>query len=79
RRGYGRGFVMSDHADWPGLLQSVRESRAQQVYVTHGQSNVLARYLREAEGISAEPLEGHFEVERFDDDEATPQSQGAPS
>jgi putative mRNA 3-end processing factor len=71
RRGYGRGFVMSDHADWAGLLQSVRESRAQQVYVTHGQSNVLARYLQEVEGISAEPLEGHFEAERFDDDEAS--------
>jgi putative mRNA 3-end processing factor len=72
RRGYGRGFVMSDHADWAGLLQSVKDSQAQQVYVTHGQSNVLARYLQEVEGISAEPLEGHFEAERFDDDEAAP-------
>jgi putative mRNA 3-end processing factor len=72
RRGYGRGFVMSDHADWGGLLQSVKDSQAQQVYVTHGQSSVLARYLQEVEGISAEPLEGHFEAERFDDDEATP-------
>jgi putative mRNA 3-end processing factor len=72
RRGYGKGFVMSDHADWAGLMQSVRESQAQQVYVTHGQSSVLARYLREVEGISAEPLEGHFEAERFDDDGTTP-------
>jgi putative mRNA 3-end processing factor len=47
----------------------VGESQAQQVYVTHGQSAVLARYLREVEGINAEPLEGHFEVERFDDDD----------
>ena len=45
RRGYERGFVLSDHADWPGLLQTVRDSKAQQVYVTHGQSDVLARYL----------------------------------
>jgi putative mRNA 3-end processing factor len=30
---------------------------------------VLARYLQEVEGISAEPLEGHFEAERFDDDD----------
>jgi putative mRNA 3-end processing factor len=49
----------------------VHESQAQQVYVTHGQSNVLARYLQEVEGISAEPLEGHFEAERFDDDDAS--------
>lgn len=66
RRGTGRGFVLSDHADWPGLLRSVRDSGARQVYVTHGQSNVLARYLREVEGITAEPLEGAFEAERFE-------------
>jgi len=66
RRGTGRGFVLSDHADWPGLLQSVRDSGARQVYVTHGQSSALARYLREVEGISAEPLEGAFEAERFE-------------
>jgi putative mRNA 3-end processing factor len=57
RRGYERGFVLSDHADWPGLIQSARQSGAQQVYVTHGNSDGLARYLREVEGISAEPLE----------------------
>lgn len=63
RRGYERGFVLSDHADWPGLLQTVRESKAQQVYVTHGQSDVLARYLREVEGIASEPLSTLFEGE----------------
>jgi putative mRNA 3-end processing factor len=35
----------------------VRDSGARQVYVTHGNSHGLARYLREVEGISAEPLE----------------------
>jgi putative mRNA 3-end processing factor len=68
RRGTGRGFVLSDHADWPGLLRTVRDSGASQVYVTHGQSSVLARYLREQEGISAEPLEGAFEAERHGGD-----------
>lgn len=58
RRGYERGFVLSDHADWPGLIQSVQQSGAGQVYVTHGNSDGLARYLSEVEGISAEPLEG---------------------
>jgi putative mRNA 3-end processing factor len=67
RRGYERGFVLSDHADWPGLIRSVKNSSAQQVYVTHGNSHGLARYLREVEGISAEPLEGAFAVERGDD------------
>ena len=63
RRGYERGFVLSDHADWPGLVRTVRESGARKVYVTHGQSDVLARYLREIEGIDAEPLETLFEGE----------------
>ena len=64
RRGYERGFVLSDHADWNGLLQSVRQSGASQVYVTHGSSDVLARYLREVEGLNAEPLEAAFAAER---------------
>jgi putative mRNA 3-end processing factor len=64
RRGYERGFVMSDHADWQGLVRTVRESGARQVYVTHGNSDGLARYLREVEGIAAEPLDGRFQAER---------------
>jgi putative mRNA 3-end processing factor len=72
RRGTGRGFVLSDHADWPGLLRTVRDSGARQVYVTHGQSTVLARYLREVEGVSAEPLEGAFEAERFEGETQEP-------
>jgi putative mRNA 3-end processing factor len=64
RRGYGRGFVLSDHADWRGLLDSVRQSQARQIYVTHGNAAVLARYLTEVEGLAAEPLEGSFTAER---------------
>jgi putative mRNA 3-end processing factor len=56
RKGYERGFVLSDHADWPGLIRTVKESGARQVYVTHGQNDVLSRYLSEVEGISAAPL-----------------------
>jgi putative mRNA 3-end processing factor len=68
RRGYERGFVLSDHADWPGLVRSVRESGARQIYVTHGNSDGLARYLREVEGLSADPLEGDFAAERRDEE-----------
>jgi len=76
RHGYERGFVLSDHADWDGLLATVRQSQAQQVYVTHGQGDVLARYLREVEGISADPLAGGFAAElagegEFSDDGET--------
>jgi putative mRNA 3-end processing factor len=77
RRGYERGFVLSDHADWPGLLRTVRESGAQQVYVTHGNSDGLARYLREVEGISAEPLAGAFAAERGDGGDGGDGREGA--
>lgn len=63
RRGYERGFVLSDHADWPSLIKTVRETGAKQVYVTHGQNDVLSRYLREVEGVDAQPLDTLFEGE----------------
>ena len=47
RKAVDRGFVLSDHADWPGLLTAVRESGATRVLVTHGFAAVLARHLRE--------------------------------
>ncbi|MEM6522038.1 MAG: DNA ligase-associated DEXH box helicase, partial [Cyanobacteria bacterium P01_C01_bin.70] len=63
RRGYERGFVLSDHADWPGLINTIRATGAQQVYVTHGQNDVLSRYLREVCQINAQPLDTLFEGE----------------
>jgi putative mRNA 3-end processing factor len=55
RRGYDRGFVLSDHADWPGLLQTVRDSGARRVLLTHGYTHALERYLRE-QGVDAATL-----------------------
>ncbi len=63
RRGYERGFVLSDHADWPGLIQTVKETGAKTVYVTHGQSDVVSRYLQESLKLEAMPLETLFEGE----------------
>lgn len=45
RRGFDRGFVVSDHADWDGLLRSVEETGARRIYVTHGDGDALTRYL----------------------------------
>jgi putative mRNA 3-end processing factor len=47
RKAADRGFVLSDHADWSSLQQAVKESGAQKVIVTHGFTNILARYLSE--------------------------------
>jgi len=47
RRRVQRGFVLSDHADWPGLLTAIQASGAERVGVTHGASATLVRYLSE--------------------------------
>lgn len=46
-RSYDRGFVVSDHADWPGLLGAIEATGAGSVGVTHGYAAALARYLAE--------------------------------
>jgi len=53
RRGVDRGFVFSDHADWPGLLSAIRATGAHRVIVTHGDEGALIRYLGEL-GLRAE-------------------------
>jgi putative mRNA 3-end processing factor len=47
RRGHDRGFALSDHADWPSLLRTIRETGATQVLATHGNTDALVRMLRE--------------------------------
>jgi putative mRNA 3-end processing factor len=45
RAGLDRGFVLSDHADWPGLLAAVNATSCTRVIVTHGDEAVLVRTL----------------------------------
>jgi len=47
RRNYDRGFVVSDHADWPALLQTVRQTGARRIIATHGATDALVRALNE--------------------------------
>jgi putative mRNA 3-end processing factor len=56
RRSLDRGFVLSDHADWPALLRAIDETRAETVWVTHGYRAPLARWLEE-HGRRAVPVE----------------------
>jgi len=55
-RGHDRGFVMSDHADWPALLATIEQCGARRILLNHGRSEALVRYLR-ARGVDARPLE----------------------
>lgn len=65
RRGFDRGFVLSDHADWRALLRTVADTGAERVLTTHGSAEPLARYLRE-QGVDASPLATPFEGEAED-------------
>ena len=47
RRNHDRGFVVSDHADWPDLLRTIRETGARRVIATHGNTDALVRALNE--------------------------------
>jgi len=42
-----KGFALSDHADWNGLLQAVKATGASKVYATHGFQSAFSRYLNE--------------------------------
>jgi putative mRNA 3-end processing factor len=64
RRGYERGFVLSDHADWKGLVRTVEECEASRILVTHGSTETLSHYLREVKGLDSQPL-GHALAEHF--------------
>jgi putative mRNA 3-end processing factor len=63
RQGLDRGFVLSDHADWPGLLRAIAASGASRIIVTHGYEAVMVRWLTE-QGFEA----GSFRTEFGDDD-----------
>jgi len=65
RRAVDRGFVISDHADWPALVRVIRETNAERVWVTHGYNNAFARWLNEG-GILAQAIETRFQGERDD-------------
>jgi putative mRNA 3-end processing factor len=67
RRSVDRGFVLSDHADWPGLQRAITATGAERVIVTHGYEAVMVRWLTE-QGFEA----GAFATEYGDSDDDEP-------
>ncbi len=63
RRSMDRGFVLSDHADWPALVSATHNSGAERVWVTHGYRAPLARWLSE-NGAEADAIETRFQGEQ---------------
>ena len=66
RRSLDRGFVLSDHADWDGLLTTIKATGAENIWVTHGYTSQLVRWLRES-GLNAEVIETRFKSEAEED------------
>ncbi|HMJ70598.1 MAG TPA: ligase-associated DNA damage response exonuclease [Cyclobacteriaceae bacterium] len=59
RRAIDRGFVLSDHADWNDLNVTIPETGAERVFVTHGFTDVFARWLNE-KGIEAHEVKTEY-------------------
>ena len=59
RNAVDRGFVLSDHADWPGLMRAIAATGAERVIVTHGQVPVMVRWLA-SRGLAAQAFETEF-------------------
>ncbi len=62
RRAVDKGFVLSDHCDWQGLLECISETGAEKVICTHGYSEIFSRYLRE-QGYDARTEQTQYEGE----------------
>ena len=56
-------LVISDHCDWGELNQTIEETGASTVWVTHGREDALVYWCRQ-KGIGAEPLN----IQGFEDD-----------
>jgi len=46
RRAIDKGFVLSDHADWDGLLSAIKSTGCEKVICTHGYTDIFSRYLK---------------------------------
>lgn len=71
RRGADRGFVMSDHADWEQLNTAIKETGAENIYVTHGYKSVYAKWLQDVYGLNATEVETLYTGEQLDEPETT--------
>ncbi|WP_288379657.1 ligase-associated DNA damage response exonuclease [uncultured Massilia sp.] len=76
RRGVDRGFVLSDHADWPGLMSAIKATEAEQIIVTHGSIPTMVRWLCQ-NGLDAKGFDTEYGDE--EEDEALPPAGAAAS
>lgn len=75
RRSVDRGFVLSDHADWPALNAAIDATGAERVIVTHGYEAVMVRWLRER-GLQTQSFETGYGNEAAGKAEDASEAQG---
>jgi putative mRNA 3-end processing factor len=73
RRSLDRGFVLSDHADWPGLNAAIAATGASRVIITHGQIAVMVRWLQQ-QGLDARAFATEFEDDGGDEEARPPEA-----
>tara|TARA_R110002051_G_scaffold1674_17_gene9519 strand:- start:3272 stop:3865 length:594 start_codon:yes stop_codon:yes gene_type:complete len=66
KRAIDKGFVLSDHCDWTGLLSSIKETGAEKVICTHGYTDIFSKYLRE-QGYDARTEATQYGEEEIED------------
>lgn len=68
------GFVLSDHADWKGLHETIQATGATRVGLTHGYISTMVRYLKE-QGVDAFPVSTQFQGDAAEEQESGAQSE----
>jgi putative mRNA 3-end processing factor len=75
QRAFDRGFVLSDHADWQAILQTIAETGASRVLASHGHADPLARYLA-SQGLKSGVIRTAWEGEGHDEGETDAATAG---
>jgi putative mRNA 3-end processing factor len=79
RRSVDRGFVVSDHVDWPSLLEAIDATGAKRVLVTHGYRDPVVRFLRDG-GFDADSIASKWEGEgESENEDVVPDDEVPPS
>jgi putative mRNA 3-end processing factor len=74
QRGVELPLVISDHADWDGLIATIKATSAGEIWVTHGEEDALVHWCK-TQGLAARPLAlvGYGE----EDESASTSAEGA--
>ncbi len=56
-------LIVSDHADWDELTQTLVDVEAGEIWVTHGREDGLVHFAQTTLGLKARPLDLHYDDE----------------